>query len=64
MPPETTYNIIGNTPKENKTDIRINIPQENINKFKQVLLYILNKVGAKTECRANGNLQASLLHRF
>ena len=47
MPPETTYNIIGNTPKENKTDIRINIPQENINKFKQVLLYILNKVGAK-----------------
>ena len=31
----------------NKTDIRINIPQKNINKFKEVLLYILQKVGAK-----------------
>ncbi|MEX0919073.1 MAG: type II toxin-antitoxin system antitoxin SocA domain-containing protein [Candidatus Paceibacterota bacterium] len=28
-------------------DIRINIPAGNINKFKQVLLYILEKVGAK-----------------
>ena len=30
-----------------KSDMRINIPQKNIKKFKQVLLYILKKVGAK-----------------
>lgn len=29
------------------SDMRISIPQQNIEKFKQVLLYILNKVGAK-----------------
>lgn len=28
-------------------DIRINVPQKNLNKFKQVLLYILQKVGGK-----------------
>jgi hypothetical protein len=27
--------------------IRINIPQKNIGKFKEVLLYILNKIGSK-----------------
>lgn len=27
--------------------MRINVPQKNMNKFRQVLLYILNKVGAK-----------------
>lgn len=30
-----------------KSQIRINIPQKNINKFREVLLYILNKVGSK-----------------
>jgi len=30
-----------------KPQIRINIPQKNIAKFKEVLLYLLNKVGAK-----------------
>lgn len=30
-----------------KAEIRINVPQKNLNKFKQVLLYILNKVGSK-----------------
>lgn len=30
-----------------KQDIRISVPQKNIKKFKQVLLYILSKVGAK-----------------
>lgn len=29
------------------SDMRIDIPQKNLEKFKQVLLYILNKVGAK-----------------
>lgn len=28
-------------------DIRINVPQQNLNKFKEVLLYILEKVGAR-----------------
>jgi len=30
-----------------KTGLRINVPQKNIAKFKEVLLYVLNKVGAK-----------------
>jgi len=33
--------------EKNKESIRINIPQKNLKKFKEVLLYILNKVGAK-----------------
>jgi len=35
--------------KESKkiTDLRISIPQENLEKFKEVLIYILEKVGAK-----------------
>ncbi len=33
-------------PKE-KTGIRINVPQKNLEKFKEVLLYILGKVGSK-----------------
>ena len=48
MPAELAYNII--PAKKEKTvasEIRIDIPQENINKFKEVLLYILEKVGAK-----------------
>lgn len=47
MPVRTEYNIVGKSVVPPKTDIRISIPQENIDKFKQVLLYILNKVGAK-----------------
>ena len=31
----------------NLPDIRVNVPQKNIKKFKEVLLYILNKVGSK-----------------
>ena len=30
-----------------KQEIRINVPQKNLQKFKEVLLYILNKVGSK-----------------
>lgn len=45
---EPTYNIIPEKcAPEEKTEERIDIPQENINKFKEVLLYILEKVGAK-----------------
>jgi transcriptional regulator with XRE-family HTH domain len=32
---------------QTKNEIRINVPQKNLRKFKEVLLYILNKVGAK-----------------
>lgn len=35
------------SPKEKKTDIRISVPKENLKKFKEALLYILGKVGAK-----------------
>lgn len=47
MPSRPTYNIVGKVVSSPQNDIRIDIPQENITKFKQVLLYILNKVGAK-----------------
>lgn len=42
--------VIFREKKNNKTPksmIRINIPQRNLEKFKEVLLYILNKVGSK-----------------
>ena len=32
---------------EEKADMRINIPKENMGKFREILLYILQKVGAK-----------------
>ncbi|MGD9152345.1 MAG: DUF4065 domain-containing protein [Gammaproteobacteria bacterium] len=35
------------TVKKPKNEIRINIPQQKLDKFKQVLLYILKKVGGK-----------------
>ena len=33
--------------KNSPSSIRINVPQHNLEKFKEVLLYILNKVGSK-----------------
>ncbi|GAI19407.1 unnamed protein product, partial [marine sediment metagenome] len=33
--------------KATKREIRINVPQKKISKFKEVLLYVLEKVGAK-----------------
>ncbi len=47
MPTEKTYNIVGKKNKDKQEDIRIDIPIENIEKFIQVFLYILKKVGAK-----------------
>ena len=35
------------TPVKKKPEVRINVPQKNLSKFKEVLLYILNKVGSK-----------------
>ena len=34
-------------PKEKRCDVRISVPRKNVKKFKQALLYILGKVGAK-----------------
>jgi len=34
--------------KKVKTQIRINVPQKNLAKFKEILLYILDKVGSKS----------------
>lgn len=47
IPTEYSYNVIGEESETEETDMRINIPINNIEKFKQVFLYILNKVGAK-----------------
>ena len=48
LPQEYTYNIVEDEKNlEKEQDLRINIPINNINKFKQVFLYILNKIGAK-----------------
>ncbi|KPK73165.1 repressor protein [candidate division WOR_3 bacterium SM23_60] len=33
--------------RQRKSDVRISVPQKNLRKFKEVLLYILNKVGSK-----------------
>lgn len=41
-------NLIENTRVEKKKeDIRIDVPQKNIEKFKEVLIYLLNKIGSK-----------------
>ena len=45
-------------PLEIKSEIRINVPQKNLRKFKEVLLYILNKVGSKP------NVGESVLYKF
>ncbi len=41
--------IVGKKTKKRRTksQIRINVPQKNVEKFKEVLLYILNNVGSK-----------------
>ncbi|MFC1808206.1 type II toxin-antitoxin system antitoxin SocA domain-containing protein [Candidatus Omnitrophota bacterium] len=40
--------VLGKTKSEkNKQKVRINVPQKNLDKFKEVLLYILNRVGSK-----------------
>lgn len=37
----------GKGARETKAQMRINVPRKNVERFKEVLLYILNKVGAK-----------------
>ena len=47
MKKEPEIQISNITPKEKEQQIRISIPQKHLDKFKEVLLYILNKVGSK-----------------
>lgn len=41
------FDIVEENEKSNSFDTRIHIPQKNLEKFKQILLYILEKVGSK-----------------
>jgi len=52
--------VLEKTTKPTKTmpEIRINVPQKNLEKFKEVLLYILNKVGSKP------NIGESVLYKI
>jgi transcriptional regulator with XRE-family HTH domain len=45
-------------PEHIGSEMRISVPQENVEKFKEVLLYILNKVGSKP------NVGESVLYKF
>ncbi len=42
-----SFSEVKESPVPTKPDIRIHVPQKNLKKFKEVLLYILQKVGAK-----------------
>ena len=44
---EHSYDVIPAKTKKPTQQMRISIPQENITKFKEVFLYIINKIGAK-----------------
>lgn len=46
-PKQPSYNIISSENTDDSNNIRIDIPERNIDKFKQVFLYILNAIGAK-----------------
>ncbi len=45
--PNVSITVTESKPKKSESDIRISIPQENLDKFKQVMLHILKKVGGK-----------------
>jgi Predicted transcriptional regulators len=46
-PAKYAVDITGKKGKEKEPEIRISVPRENVEKFKNVLLYILKKVGLK-----------------
>ena len=46
------------TKQKQKKEIRISVPQKNLQKFKEILLYILNKVGSKP------NIGESVLYKL
>src|SRR3990167_7792360 len=47
MMPDIKVSIQDKSEKKEKQEIRIDVPQKNLKKFKEVLLYILGKVGSK-----------------
>ncbi len=60
LPSEPRYDIkkSASNGENEKSDIRISIPENNIEKFKQVFLYILAKVGAKP------NVEQTVLYKL
>ena len=55
--PEQTIKI-SKRPARKSADLHIRVTQKNLNKFKQVLLYVLNKVGGKP------NVGETVLHKL
>jgi transcriptional regulator with XRE-family HTH domain len=47
-PSNITVSLENKPEKEERREIRIDVPQKNLKKFKEVLLYILEKVGSKS----------------
>lgn len=45
---DVKVSIKDNADKKEKQEIRIDVPQKNLKKFKEVLLYVLEKVGSKS----------------
>jgi len=45
---DVKVSIKDNVDKKEKQEIRIDVPQKNLKKFKEVLLYVLEKVGSKS----------------
>jgi len=46
--PDIKVSIQDKSEKKEKQEIRIDVPQKNLKKFKEVLLYVLEKVGSKS----------------
>lgn len=46
--PDIKVSIKDESEKKDKQEIRIDVPQKNLKKFKEVLLYVLEKVGSKS----------------
>lgn len=55
---EVTLEKMNLSKQKAKQEIRINVPQKNLKKFKEVLLYILKKVGSRP------NVGESVLYKF
>ena len=47
LPKEPSYEVVPTKAQKEAPQMRISIPQENITKFKEVFLYIINKIGSK-----------------
>lgn len=47
LPKEPSYDVIPAREQKETPRMRISIPQERIDKFKEVFLYIINKIGSK-----------------